>query len=84
MVTKVRRVIYTSKVANLRTFVPTLIYIHIHTYIRAETDIRIHRISFEIYYPDSDPEPFRIVANYFKQFEIDFELLILFIATENV
>ena len=23
---------------------------------------------FEIYYPDSDPEPFRIVANYFKQF----------------
>ena len=25
----------------------------------------------EIYYPDSDPEPFKIVANYF---EIDFEL----------
>ena len=23
---------------------------------------------FEIYYLDSDPEPFRIVANYFKQF----------------
>ena len=23
---------------------------------------------FEIYYPDSDPEPFRIVTNYFKQF----------------
>ena len=23
---------------------------------------------FEIYYPDSDPEAFRIVANYFKQF----------------
>ena len=40
--------------------------------------------SFEIYYPDSDAEPFRIVANYFKQFEIDFELSILFIATESV
>ncbi len=39
---------------------------------------------FEIYYPDLDPEPFRIVANYFKQFEIDFELSILFIATESV
>ena len=39
---------------------------------------------FEIYYPDSDPEPFRIVANYFKQFEIDFELSIFFIATESV
>ena len=23
---------------------------------------------FEIHYPDSDPEPFRIVANYFKKF----------------
>ena len=22
---------------------------------------------FEIHYPDADPEPFRIVANYFKQ-----------------
>ena len=24
--------------------------------------------SFETYYPDSDLKPFRIIANYFKQF----------------
>ena len=46
---------------------------------RPETDIL-----FETSYPDSDLEPFRTVANYFKQFEIDFELSILFIATESV
>ena len=27
---------------------------------------------FEIYYPDTDLEPFRIVANYFKQIFIHF------------
>ena len=40
---------------------------------------------FEIYYPDSGPEPFRIVAIIVSSgFEIGFELLILFIATESV
>ena len=46
------------------------IHTYIHTYVRtyvhtiAETDVGY---PFETYYLDSDLEPFRIVANYFKQ-----------------
>ena len=39
---------------------------------------------FEIYYPDADPEPFRIVLIISSSFEIDFDLSILYIATESV
>ena len=65
------------------------VYMYVCTYISLSfyTQVELKQISESIgypYYPDSDPEPFRIVANYFKQFEIDFELSILFIATESV
>ena len=35
---------------------------------RAEQISKSVGYPFKTYYPDSDPEPFRIVANYFKQF----------------
>ena len=39
---------------------------------------------FEIYYPDADPEPFRIVLIISSSFKIDFDLSVLYIATESV
>ena len=50
----------------------TIMYVHTNDLginilcTRVETDT--YPNLFETYYLDSDPEPFRIVANYFKQF----------------
>ena len=58
-----------NKTRNLPQFKLAITQLVISTYL-----VELKQISesvgypFEIYYLDSDPEPFRIVPNYFKQF----------------